>query len=263
MARKKGTSTRVSCGRPCGVVSSTRIRSPQQCDIFHRVRPMLSCQCFMIWSAPCFKDGLHPVGATGRWISGPRPRLDVRAPHETAVAQSDSFGRAELSAQAESRTSVRIPDLPQDAEVAHRQVHQVMSDLYTVGVEHEALNPVGAPSLAERPQVAVAGLPREAGIGLSPGQYDNLQHARGEQRSPSAPSFRSRQTEQKAHSLHKGDSVPRRPKLHQLAQRTDRLPEPRAHHGKQAETQISEPASAARRRRWRCRAADAPAARRR
>ena len=210
-----------------------------------------------------FKVGLHPVGATGGWISGPRPRLDVRAPHETAVAQSDSFGRAELSAQAESRTSVRIPDLPQDAEVAHRQVHQVMTDLYTVGVEHEALNPVGAPSLAERPQVAVAGLPREAGIGLSPGQYDNLQHARGEQRSPSAPSFRSRQTEQKAHSLHKGDAVPRRPKLHQLAQRTDRLPEPRAHHGKQAETQISEPAAAARGRSWRCRAADAPAARRR
>jgi hypothetical protein len=43
-----------------------------------------------------------------------------------------------------------------------------MSDLYTVGVEHKALNRVGAPSLAERPQVAVdpiRGAPPPARLG--------------------------------------------------------------------------------------------------
>ena len=44
-----------------------------------------------------------------------------------------------------------------------------------------------------------------------------------------------------AHSLDECNSVPLRPKLHQVAESLDRLPEPRANHSKPAERRISEP----------------------
>ena len=128
-----------------------------------------------------------------RAVRGVGPCLLIGTAHEISIAQSNRLGRAEILPTTEPGRAIRIPDLPQDAEVAHRQVHQIMSDPYSARIQHEALNPVSVPLFAAGPQVASFGLPRESSVCLSSGQCDNIQQSCREQLCPTGPSLRCSQ----------------------------------------------------------------------
>ena len=89
----------------------------------------------------------HPVGGS-RIREDQGPGLAIGTAHEIPVAKSDHFGGAQLLATAESGNPIRIPDLSDHTKVANRQVHQLMCNLYTVGVQDYALNGV---SISEPP----------------------------------------------------------------------------------------------------------------
>ena len=84
----------------------------------------------------------------------------------------------------------RVVDLSQDSQVARRKVHNIPRYRYSVGIQNQTLN-MGAPPFRAQPsQVALFGLSRETGIGLSTAQGNNLKHRRNEQLVPTLPSLR-------------------------------------------------------------------------
>jgi hypothetical protein len=130
--------------------------------------------------------------------------------HHFSSAQPDQIRLSHICATAEAGRARPVVDLPEQSEVACREVAYLAGDPQTIFVQCQALGgAVASPSLAQGFQIARVGLDRKASIRFSAAQHINAAHNSHEQLGPPFPPFACIQRKEQNHAGEKGNGVAR------------------------------------------------------